>query len=366
MAAAELFDAVVIGAGAVGLAVARELSISGRDVVVIESNERIGEETSARNSEVIHAGIYYAENSNKARLCVQGKEMLYDYCRRNEVAHKNCGKLIVATQHAQFDTLRAYQQAAQRNGAGELRWVEQAELRELEPAVDALAAVYSPTTGIIDSHHYMLSLQGELEAHGGMIAFGTSVHGLAARSDGIEIRSSQGDFLCQTLVNSAGLGAPDLAATVDSAAPCARYAIGHYYSYAASPFNRLVYPVAQEGGLGVHVTLDLAGQTRFGPDVRWVDGVNYDFDDSRRDEFVEAIRCYYPALDEARLQPGYTGIRPKLASAPGAASSTVQDFVIRTHKDHGVSGLVNLLGIESPGLTASLAIAQTVVGGLAS
>ena len=357
-----MFDAVVVGAGVVGLAVARELAISGRDVVVIEANERIGEETSARNSEVIHAGIYYPENSNKARLCVQGKELLYDYCQRNGVGHKRCGKLIVATQPTQYDTLRAYQQAAQRNGAGELRWVEQAELRELEPAVDALAAIYSPTTGIIDSHHYMLSLRGELEAHGGMIAFGTSVQALVVRNDGIEIQSTQGDFLCQTLINSAGLGAPELAATADSAAPAARYAIGHYYSYAASPFNRLVYPVAQEGGLGVHVTLDLAGQTRFGPDIRWVDGVNYDFDDSRRGEFVEAIRCYYPGLDEARLQPGYTGIRPKLVLATGATD----DFVIRTAKDHGIRGLVNLLGIESPGLTASLAIARVVVGGLAS
>ena len=362
MTTTDRFDAVVIGAGVVGLAVARELALAGRDVVVVEANKRIGEETSARNSEVIHAGIYYPHNSLKARLCVQGKQLLYDYCQHNEIGHKNCGKLIVATHSAQFDVLRAYQAAAHRNGAGELRWVEQAELRELEPAVDALAAVYSPTTGIVDSHHYMLALQGELEAHGGMIAFGNPVQALAVRGDGIHITSAQGEFECRTLVNCAGLGAPDLGALIDPGTPAGRYAIGHYYSYAASPFQRLVYPVAQEGGLGVHVTLDLAGQTRFGPDVRWIDEVDYHFDDTRRGEFVEAIKCYYPGLDESRLQPGYTGIRPKLVWPDGV----LEDFVIRTPRDHGIPGFVNLLGIESPGLTASLAIAQAVVGSIAS
>ena len=362
MMTSDRFDAVVVGAGVVGLAVARELALSGRDVVVIEANQRIGEETSARNSEVIHAGIYYAVNSNKARLCVEGKRLLYDYCERNGVAHKNCGKLIVATEPAQFDTLQNYQAAAQRNGAGQLRWVERDELQDMEPAVDALAAVFSPTTGIIDSHQYMLSLQGELESLGGMIAYGTRVQSCHPEAEGIRIESSQGDFHCQSLINSAGLGAPELSQTIDPRSPAARYAIGHYYSYAATPFNRLVYPVAQAGGLGVHVTLDLAGQTRFGPDVRWIDAIDYRFDDSRRAEFIEAIRRYYPELDETRLQPGYTGIRPKLA----LPNSAPEDFMIRTQKDHGIAGLVNLLGIESPGLTASLALAREVVGGLRS
>ena len=230
MTTSDRFDAVVVGAGVVGLAVARELALEGRDVVVIEANERIGEETSARNSEVIHAGIYYAANSNKARLCVTGKQLLYDYCERNGVAHKNCGKLIVATEPAQFDTLKNYQAAALRNGAGQLRWVEQDELQELEPAVDALAAVFSPTTGIIDSHQYMLSLQGELESLGGMIAYNTRVQSCRAETDGISIQSTQGAFHCRSLINCAGLWAPELSHTIDPQAPGARFAIGHYYS----------------------------------------------------------------------------------------------------------------------------------------
>ncbi len=352
-------EVAVIGAGVVGLAVAQALARSGHEVVVLERNLLIGAETSARNSEVIHAGIYYRSGSEKAALCVRGKELLYAHCETQGVPHKNCGKLIVATSEDQFATLQDYQAQAMRNGVGELRWVDQDELHQLEPAVNALAAVYSPTTGIIDSHQYMLSLQGLLESHGGMIAFDTQVASVERRPQGqtgagLQLVTNQGAIGCRWLINSAGLWAPGLAQQLDDATPAARYAIGHYYSYAAAPFNRLVYPVAAAGGLGVHVTLDLAGQARFGPDIRWIDSVDYEFDDSRREEFVTAIRRYYPALDESRLQPGYTGIRPKLELSQGQAD----DFVIRGPQAHGVPGLINLLGIESPGLTASLAIAE--------
>lgn len=352
-------EVVVVGAGVVGLALAQTLARTGAEVVVLERNLLIGAETSARNSEVIHAGIYYGTNSEKAALCVRGKELLYAHCKAHGVPFDNCGKLIVATSEAQYSTLRNYQKQSLRNGAGELRWVEQDELAQLEPAVAALAAIYSPTTGIIDSHQYMLSLQGLLEGHGGMIAFDTEVTRVQQVANGrLCLTTSQGDIGARWVINSAGLWAPGLARQLDSATPDARYAIGHYYSYAAAPFNRLVYPVAAAGGLGVHVTLDLAGQARFGPDIRWRDGVDYEFDDSQRDEFITAIRHYFPTLDESRLQPGYTGIRPKLALAEGQAD----DFVIRGPAAHGVPGLINLLGIESPGLTASLAIAERVCG----
>ena len=350
-------EVVVIGAGVVGLAVAQALAGAGLEVLVLERNQLIGAETSARNSEVIHAGIYYGQGSEKAALCVRGKALLYAHCAAHNVPHKNCGKLIVASTAEQFATLRGYQDQAIANGAGALRWVERDELRELEPAVEALAAVHSPTTGIIDSHQYMLSLQGLLEARGGMIAFETEVQAISTGIDErLRLVTSQGEIGCRWLINSAGLWAPGLVEGIDPGAPAARYAIGHYYSYAAAPFNRLVYPVAAAGGLGVHVTLDLAGQARFGPDIRWREEVDYEFDDSRRAEFVDAIRRYFPALDESKLQPGYTGIRPKLALPEGAPD----DFLIRGPNEHGVPGLVNLLGIESPGLTASLAIAERV------
>ena len=356
-------EVVVIGAGVVGLAVAQVLAQAGREVLVLERNLLIGAETSSRNFEVIHAGIYYPTGSAKAAMCVRGKELLYQHCADYQVPHKNCGKVIVATTVDQFEILRNYQQQAQENGVGELRWVERAELQTLEPAVEALAAVYSPTTGIIDSHQYMLSLQGVLEEHGGMIAFNTEVTqitpstsstNLGAPQERLRLATTQGEIGCKWLINSAGLWAPQLAAQMDSQTPAARYAIGHYYSYAATPFNRLVYPVAEAGGLGVHVTLDLSGQARFGPDVRWLESVDYEFDDSRRAEFVAAIRRYFPTLDESKLQPGYTGIRPKLALGKNQSD----DFVIRSETEHGVTGLINLLGIESPGLTASLAIAE--------
>ncbi|HEX7035979.1 MAG TPA: NAD(P)/FAD-dependent oxidoreductase [Pseudomonadales bacterium] len=353
----EKADVVVIGAGVVGLACARALAETGRDVVVLERHRGIGMETSSRNSEVIHAGIYYPTGSRKARLCVAGKRLLYDYCASHGVPYRRCGKIIAATSDEQLGVLRDYQTQAERNGAGRLRWLSAGEVAALEPAVRAVGGVLSESTGIVDSHAFMVALRGDLEAAGGMIAFETEVQGLDAGRDGLLVRTADFALGARAVVNAAGLEAPVVARWLCADVPAASYAIGHYYVYeGASPFSRLVYPVAEAGGLGVHVTLDLGGQVRFGPDVRWIDRICYDFDDSQRERFEAAIRCYFPDLDPARLQPGYTGIRPKLGP-PGAPAA---DFRIDGPAAHGVPGLINLLGIESPGLTASLAIAEEV------
>ncbi len=354
---AESLDCVVIGAGVVGLACAARLAEAGRDVLVLEQHELIGSATSSRNSEVIHAGIYYPTGSEKARLCVEGKERLYEYCERYAVPHSRCGKIIVAVTEAQTELLEGYRVQSERNGAGVLSWLDAKTLNELEPNVRGVSGLLSPSTGIIDSHSYMLSLQGRLEAHGGMIAFGTRVHGLAERGGKPRVLI-EGDALdCQVLVNSAGLEAPDLARQVDPKAPAAFFARGHYFTYSGKPpFSRLVYPVAEPGGLGVHVTIDLAGQVKFGPDVQWCDQVDYEFDAERLAAFAEAIRQYFPGVEVDRLQPGYVGVRPKI-SGPGESAA---DFRLDGVQVHGIEGLVNLLGIESPGLTASLAIAERV------
>ncbi len=363
---AERVDCVVIGAGVVGLACARALARQGREVLVLERHGQIGTETSSRNSEVIHAGIYYDTGSLKAQLCVRGKGMLYRHCEEYGVPFQRCGKIIVATDETQFETLRGYQRRAMANGVGELRWLPPEEVAELEPAVSCVGAVLSETTGIIDSHAYMESLLGDLEAHDGMIAFHSEVRAGAVDGGRIRIETSEMELDAACVVNATGLGAPDVARRLAPRAsadlPAAHYAKGQYYTLSGrSPFRRLVYPVAEQGGLGVHVTLDLAGQARFGPDVVWIDGVDYTFDDRNRARFVTAIRRYYPALDETRLQPGYTGIRPKI-SGP---SEPAADFLIAGPEDHGVPGLVHLLGIESPGLTASLALADDVLARVA-
>jgi L-2-hydroxyglutarate oxidase LhgO len=359
---AERADVVVIGAGVVGLACARELALRGREVVVLERHARIGSETSSRNSEVIHAGIYYPTGSRKARLCVEGKALLYRYCETHGVPHRRCGKLIVATDRSQLDTLRGYQAQALRNGAGHLDWLDGAEVEALEPAVRAVAGVHSPTTGIIDAHAYMLSLQGGLEAAGGLVACNTPVRALVREAGGIRVATDELELDARWVVNSAGLSAPALAAQLVADAPRGWFARGRYYGYTgAAPFARLVYPVAEAGGLGVHVTLDLAGQIRFGPDVEWIDDVDYRFDDARRADFCAAIARYFPAVELDRLTPGYTGIRPKISGPADPAA----DFRIDDPRDHGVEGLVNLLGIESPGLTASLAIAREVADRIA-
>lgn len=353
----DVLDCVVIGAGVVGLACAARLAESGHDVLVLERHGLIGSETSARNSEVIHAGIYYPTGSLKAALCVEGKARLYAYCAAHHVPHRRCGKIIVAVTDDQLGVLEGYRRQAEANGAGTLEWLDAADIRTLEPAVAAVGGLLSPTTGIIDSHAYMLSLQGRLEAAGGMIAFNTVAADLHPVTAGIRFSAGGETLTCRHLVNSAGLEAPVLAACVDGAAPPARFARGHYFTYAGRPpFSRLVYPVAERGGLGVHVTIDLAGQVKFGPDVEWGAAVDYTFDERRKPAFAEAIRRYFPGLDEHRLQAGYVGVRPKISGPDEPAA----DFRIDGAEVHGVHGLVNLLGIESPGLTASLAIAERV------
>ena len=358
----ETTDCIVVGAGVIGLACARALARTGRDVLVVERHEQIGVETSSRNSEVIHAGIYYPRGSVKATLCVRGKTLLYDYCHDHHVAFRRCGKVIVATDEAQLAVVESYREAARANGAGELARLGRADIAALEPDVACVGGVISESTGIIDSHGYMLSLQADLEACGGTIAFGSTVIEGHASAAGIRVVTDSIEVTARVVVNAGGLGAPDLALRLPHMArerlPRARYAKGHYYAYdGVSPFRRLVYPVAEPGGLGVHVTLDLAGQARFGPDVVWVEGVDYTFDERNRERITRAIRRYFPALDESRLHPSYTGIRPKISGPDEPAA----DFAILGPADHGVRGLVHLLGIESPGLTASLAIADVVV-----
>ena len=353
----ERCDAVVIGAGAVGLAVAAALARTGREVLVLERHDVIGSETSSRNSEVIHAGIYYPTGSLKARMCVRGKALLYAHCAAYNVPHRRVGKVIVATSKAQFSVLEDYQRQARVNGVGELPWLSRADVLALEPEVEALAGVYSESTGIVDSHAFMLSLEADLQASGGMIALLTEVTGLQRQGERVRVRCGDFDLDADLVVNSAGLRAPAMAAKLGGARR-GYFAKGHYYALSGkSPFSRLVYPIAEAGGLGVHVTLDMAGQARFGPDVAWQDNDDYAFDESGFERFVAAIRCYYPALDKSRLHPSYTGIRPKLAPAGAPAS----DFVIEGPSQTGVPGFVNLLGIESPGLTSALAIAQEVV-----
>jgi L-2-hydroxyglutarate oxidase LhgO len=362
---AEQVDTVVIGAGVVGLAVAAALAERGRDVIVLERALAIGTETSSRNSEVIHAGIYYPTGSVRAGLCVRGKRLLYAFCAQHQVPHARIGKVIVATEPGQMETLDGYRAQAAANGAGDLEWLSRERVAALEPAVRAVGGLWSASTGIVDSHAYMLALQGRLQAAGGSVAFGAAVTAGEVVSGGTRLRVDSGGedvaLEAAAVVNAAGLQAPAVARSIagvpDARIPPAWFARGHYYAYSGrSPFRHLVYPVAEAGGLGVHVTLDLAGACRFGPDVKWIDAPDYAFDDSRREHFVAAIRRYFPGLEPARLHPGYTGIRPKI-SGPGEAAA---DFVIDGPEGHGIAGMVNLFGIESPGLTASLAIAERV------
>jgi L-2-hydroxyglutarate oxidase LhgO len=356
-------DCVVVGAGVVGLAVARSLVLAGREVVVLEKESQVGMHSSSRNSEVIHAGLYYPEDSLKARLCMQGKAMLYAYSDTHHVTCKRIGKLIVASGPEDLPKLEAIARQARLNGIDDLRFLDEAEVQALEPAVACNGALLSPSTGIVDSHALMTALEGEIEAHGGAVVLNSEVSDLKATDRGLRFQSGGEVFQCRTLVNSAGLWAGEvlkqsrLNRSLEKTAPHIRYAIGHYYTYPGkSPFNHLIYPVPGNAGLGTHATNDLGGSVRFGPDVRWVESIDYDFDDSHKGEFVEAIQRYYPALEQGRLSPGYTGIRPKLVG-PGEPP---MDFRIEGEGEHGVPGLVNLFGIESPGLTACLAIGDYV------
>jgi L-2-hydroxyglutarate oxidase LhgO len=360
----ERADIVVIGAGVIGLAVARALAVSGREVLALEANPGIGQEISARNSEVIHAGLYYQPGSLKARTCVRGRKMLYDYCSRKGVPQRRIGKLVVASSAEQVADLQRLRANATASGVTDLELLDPHRLELLEPAVRAIAALWSPATGIIDSHALMLALHADLEDAGGSVVCNTRVLGAQATDTGIELRIGGEEELsvqARTVVNTAGLGAAPLARRIIGLAPDSVPQVhlvrGHYFSHGGrSPFTHLVYPLPEAGGLGVHATLDLAGQLRFGPDSEYMDDVDYAFDESRREEFAQAIRHWYPDLDEERLQPGYTGIRPRL-SGPGEG---FRDFMISAPKDHGIAGLINLYGIESPGLTACLALAEEI------
>lgn len=362
-------DALVIGAGVVGLAVGRALARQGLETVVLERANAIGTGTSSRNSEVIHAGIYYAHGSLKARLCVQGRALLYAYCAEHGVTARRCGKLIVATSDAQRAKLEATRQAAAANGVA-LRALSAAQAQALEPALHCVAALESPQTGIVDSHGLMLALQGDLEAAGGALALCSPA--LALRTDApahvVEVGGDAPMALAARLVvNAAGLWAPGLAARTEGLAsahvPQGRHAKGNYFALAGrAPFSRLIYPVPEAAGLGVHLTLDLAGQARFGPDVQWLppgapDAIDYRVDPARGDAFYAEIRRYWPALPDGALHSAYSGVRPKL----GGPEAPAADFVLQGPAEHGIAGLVNLFGIESPGLTSCLAIADEVL-----
>jgi len=360
----EQVDCVVVGAGVVGLAVARALAQSGREVLALEAANAIGTGTSSRNSEVIHAGICYPQDSLKARLCVQGRAMLYDYCAARHIAHQRCGKLIVATSVAQVGQLKLIADQARRNGVDDLVLLSQQQALTMEPQLRCQGALLSPGTGIVDSHGLMLSLQGDLQNAGGVVALNSPLALMEYAQGAIKLRTSDGTRLrVRLLVNAAGLQAPDVARRFKGVpaqlVPQAFYAKGNYFTLAGrAPFSHLIYPLPEAAGLGVHLTLDLGGQAKFGPDVQWVAAPDdLTVDPARGDAFYAEVRKYWPALPDGALLPGYAGIRPKI-SGPNAAAA---DFLIQGPQDHGVPGLVNLFGIESPGLTSALAIGQAVV-----
>ncbi|MGB0629233.1 MAG: NAD(P)/FAD-dependent oxidoreductase [Alphaproteobacteria bacterium] len=357
-------DCIVIGAGVVGLAVARAVAFSGREVIVVETADTIGSETSSRHSEVIHAGIYYPQDSLKAKFCVEGKHALYEFCDGHGVSYKRCGKIIVATDEEQLPELEQLKANAAANGVEDLTWMTPQEVIEMEPAVFCVGALWSPSTGILDSHSFMLALQGDAEEAGAMFAFLTPVTGGEVQSSGIRIDcggAAPMSLAADLVINCGGLWAQSIASKINgipaASVPPTYYCKGNYYTLSGRPpFSRPIYPVPEKAGLGVHVTVDLGGQVRFGPDVEWIDRIDYDVDPDRADKFYDAVRKYYPGLADGAIQPGYSGIRPKI-QAPGEPA---KDFVIQGSDEHGVAGLINLYGIESPGMTSSLAIADHV------
>jgi L-2-hydroxyglutarate oxidase LhgO len=366
-------ECVVVGAGVVGLAVARALALAGREVVVLEAEAAAGSGTSARNSEVIHAGLYYPPGSHKARLCVRGRELLYAYCAGHGVAHRRLGKLVVATDAAQHAGLRALQQRAAACGVDDLQWLDADAARALEPALHCTAAVLSPSTGIVDSHGLMLALRGDAQDHGTMVALKSPLRRARVVADGFELEVGGDEPMAlraRRLVNAAGLHASFVARAIDgldpAAVPAPHWARGHYFACSGrAAFSRLVYPMPDEAGLGIHLTLDLGGQMRFGPDVMWLPRAepgaeDYAVDPALAGAFAASIRRFWPALPDGALQPAYAGIRPKIVG-PGVPAA---DFRIDGPAAHGVPGLVNLFGIESPGLTACLAIADEVADAL--
>ena len=362
-------DCLVIGAGAVGLAIARALAMAGREVIIIEREAGLGQGISARNSEVIHAGIYYPPGSLKARFCVQGRDLLYEFCATHHVPHRRCGKIIVAADEAQRAQLLTIRQRARANGVTDLELLDAAGLKALEPELAGVTGLLSPSTGIVDSHGYMLAMQGDFEAHGGILALRTPFLSARPVDGGIAVRTGSEDaseITAASVVLASGLSAPALtrqfAGIRQDVLPQAHFAKGNYFSLAAkSPFSRLVYPAPEPGGLGVHLTLDLSGRARFGPDVEWLDipdeaGIDYRVDPRRAERFYTAIRRYWPDIADGDLVPDYSGVRPKIA----AAGTHEADFMILDGSQHGLAGLVALLGIESPGLTSSLAIGSYV------
>lgn len=357
-------ECVIIGAGVVGLSIARALALEGRDVLIIEKEDAFGLHTSSRNSEVIHAGIYYPKDSLKAQLCVKGKQLLYEYCNLRSIPNKRTGKLIVATEDFEIETVKQYIDKASDNGVDDLIWLSQSEVAELEPEVSSVGAVFSPSTGIIDSHSYMLSLLGDTENAGGLVVYQTSIASIKPQGDKFIVETkglNAHEIKASVVINAAGLYACDVARTIaeldETSIPQPYYAKAHYYSLSGrNPFTHLVYPVARKASLGVHVTVDMGGGARFGPDLDWIEGIDYSFDESRKQLFYDAIRRYWPSVGRDQLQPGYTGIRPKISGPDEPAA----DFLIQSYKDHQMKGLINLFGIESPGLTASLAIAELV------
>jgi L-2-hydroxyglutarate oxidase LhgO len=361
-------ETVVVGAGVIGLAAARALALAGREVVVLERAYTIGFETSSRNSEVIHGGLYYPQGSLKATACVAGRARLYDYCRDHGVPHAAIGKLIVATSEDEIPGVEKIEAAAKANGVDNLEWLSVGKAQQMEPELHCVAALLSPSTGIVDSHALMLAYQGEAEDNGAMIAFVTPLIGGKVLADGfaLEVGGDEPTTIrCRYLVNAAGLHAPALARSIDGipldTIPPAYFCRGCYFTLQGkTPFRRLIYPVPVPGGLGVHITLDLAGQARFGPDVEWIDDIDYAVDPRRCDSFYAAVRRYWPGLRDGALQPGYAGIRPKISGPNDPAA----DFLVQGPAEHGVPGLVNCYGIESPGLTASLPLADTVAAKL--
>lgn len=359
---------VVIGAGVVGLAVGRRLAQAGQQVLVLESGPRFGEGLSSRNSEVIHAGIYYPRESLKARLCGAGREQLYDYCRAFPVSHRRLGKWIIATGTEQLDSLDKLQASARANGVL-LDHADRRQISQALPEVDAEAGLWSASTGVISSHELMMSLLGELEAAGGTLVCRAPVEAVVSeeREHRLQVGGDNPCVIrCERVVNSAGLGAIPIARRWQGYpaefCPEPFYAQGAYFSYSGRhPFETLVYPLPEAGGLGIHLTLDLAGQARFGPDVVWMDTVDFTVSETRRERFARSVQRWWPGLDPQRLQPAYAGVRPRLAGPEGG----FEDFRILDSGTHGVTGLVQLFGIESPGLTASLAIADYVAERLA-
>ena len=366
---AEQVQTVVIGAGVVGLAVARQLALSGREVYVLESDSDFGQGVSSRNSEVIHAGIYYPTGSLKAQLCVRGKQLLYEYCKERHITANPIGKLIVATQQDELEQLRALKEKALANGVNDIQLLSSSDAIAMQPGLSCIAALHSPSTGVLDSHNFMLSMIGDIENNAGMVVFNATVKSLSASGNGLTVTTGgDSSMTLQTseLINCAGINAVSLANKTTglqpSCVPEAKFAKGNYFKLQGkSPFTMLIYPAPVVGGLGVHLTLDIAGNARFGPDVEWLGHpppFDYQVDPARSESFYEAIRRYWPALTDNALQADYAGVRPKI--------STGTDFHISTPAEHGVDGLINLFGIESPGLTSSMAIAEYVSNALQS